>query len=149
MQDGAVSADRAGTFAVARYYLSGFPDFAAYFLLALVFVAAFVFIYSWVTPHREFGLIRQGNVASVPAMLGALLGFALPLNAAMGGAASLVDFSIWSAIAAVVQVCAFAMARIAMPDVSERISRGEIAAGAWLGGISVIVGVLNAAAMTY
>jgi putative membrane protein len=138
-----------GTADILRGYLSGFPDFAAYLSLSLAFATIFVVTYSRLTPHHEFKLIRDGNTAAVPALLGALLGFALPMRAAMGGAASIVDFGLWSLIAAVVQICAFFLARFAMPELSERITRDELAAGIWLGGVSVLVGVLNASAMTY
>lgn len=149
MEAATVEAIRPGAVETAKFYLSGFPDFVAYFGLALLFAAAFTAIYSRITPHHEFALIRAGNMAAVPALLGALLGFALPMRAAMGGAASLVDFGLWSLIAAAVQIGAYFVARMAMPDLSERISRGEMAAGSWLGGAAVVVGVLNAAAMTY
>lgn len=149
MDTSASEAVRPGAVETAKFYLSGFPDFVAYFALALIFAAVFTVVYSRITPHHEFKLIREGNMAAVPALLGALLGFALPMRAAMGGAASLVDFGLWSLIAAVVQIGAYYVARMAMPDLSERIGHGEMAAGAWLGGVAVVVGVLNAAAMTY
>lgn len=139
----------AGVIGAARSYLAGFPDFAAYFALALLIGALFVALYSRLTPHHEFRLIREGNPAAVPALLGAMLGFALPMSAAMGGAASRADFALWSMIAAAVQVGAYWAARAAMPDVSERITRGDLTAGVWLGGMAVTIGVLNAAAMTY
>ncbi|GLK55941.1 putative membrane protein [Methylopila capsulata] len=147
--DDATLIDRPNALVVARHYLSGFPEFAAYFALAIVLAGLFLMAYSRITPHHEFRLVRAGNMAAVPALLGALLGFALPMKAAMGGAASLADFALWSVIAAVVQIGAYGAARAVMPDVSIRISNGEMAAGAWLGGVSVVVGVLNAAAMTY
>lgn len=138
-----------GVLDVLRSYLAGFPDFVSYFALALMFGAIFAAAYSRMTPHHEFRLIREGNAAAIPALLGALAGFALPMRAAMGGAASLVDFALWSLIAAAAQIGAYWIARRAMPDLSDRITRGEVAAGVWLGGISVVVGMLNAAAMTY
>lgn len=136
-------------FDALQSYLGGFPAFACYFALALAFAAAFLAVYSRVTPHHEFRLVREGNPAAVPALLGALIGFALPVKAAMGGSLNLVDFAIWAVIAAAVQVLGLVLARRVMPDLSERISRGEVAAGLWLGGVAVFVGIINSAAMTY
>ncbi len=129
-------------------YLAGFPAFLGYFSLSLILVAAFITAYSATTPHHEFQLVRAGNGAAVLALLGALVGFALPMRAAMGGSLNLVDFFIWALIAAAAQIIAYFGARMIMPDVSERIARGEMAAGTWLGGTAVVVGILNAAAMT-
>ena len=35
-----------------------------------------------------------------------------------------------------------------MPGVSDKIMRGEIAGGVWLGGTALVAGMLNAASMT-
>jgi len=130
-------------------YLGGLPAFLTYFAVALAFLVAFGAVYSRITPHHEFTLIRQGNAAAVPAFLGALLGFALPLASAIAHSVNLVDFVLWALIAMVVQVLAFFVARLAMPDVSHQIMDGRVAAGAWLGGIALVFGVVNAACMTY
>lgn len=132
-----------------QFYLGGLPAFAGYFALALAFAAIFMAIYSRVTPHHEFRLVREGNAAAVPALLGALIGFALPMKAAMDGSQNLFDFAIWAVIAALAQIIAYLFARLVMPGVSERISKGETAAGLWLGGVAVFVGIINSAAMTY
>ena len=44
--------------------LAGLPAFAAYFALAVILLLLFIRIYSWVTPHDEFGLIRANNAAA-------------------------------------------------------------------------------------
>jgi putative membrane protein len=129
-------------------YLSGLPAFLAYFATAGALVLGFGLVYVQVTAHREFALIRQGNLAAVPAFLGALVGFVLPLTTAMRFSVSWVDFVIWGVIAALVQIAAYFLARALMPDVSRRIVDGEIAGGAWLGGIALVFGMVNAASMT-
>lgn len=128
-------------------YLSGLPNFLMYFATAMGLVAVFTFLYVRVTPHDEFALIRRGNVAAVPALLGAILGFVLPLTSAMAHSVNWIDFVIWGVIAGIVQVAAFTIARLLMPDVSDRIARGELVGGIWPGGVAVIFGTLNAASM--
>jgi putative membrane protein len=144
-----MNTETAVTLADTPAYLAGLPAFLGYFALSIVFAAVFMAIYSAVTPHHEFRLIRKGNTAAVPALLGALIGFALPMRAAMAGSINLIDFTVWAAIAAAAQIIAYFFARAAMPDVSTRITAGETNAGLWLGGVAVVVGLLNSAAMTY
>jgi putative membrane protein len=129
-------------------YLSGLPAFLAYFATAGALVLAFAALYIQITAHREFALIRKGNLAAVPAFIGALVGFVLPLTTAMQYSANWFDFVIWAVIAAVVQIAAYFLARALMPDVSRRIVDGEIAGGAWLGGVALVFGMVNAASMT-
>ena len=129
-------------------YLIGLPAFVTYFLTSIVLVALFAAAYVQVTEHREFALIRQGNLAAVPAFIGALVGFVLPLTTAMESSVNWLDFVIWAVIAALVQIAAYYLARLVMPDVTRRVIAGEIVGGIWLGGIAIVFGMLNAASMT-
>ena len=130
-------------------YVVGLPWFLAYFVSGLVILALFTTIYVYATPHRELTLIRGGNAAAVTGFLGALLGFSLPLASAATSSVSLIDFVVWALIGMIVQVGAFFLAKGTMDDLPGRIERGEMAAGAWAGGIALAVGLLNAACMTY
>lgn len=131
----------------------GFKEGALAFLLAFVvaglFTIAFKYIYQWVTPYNEKALIRSGNTAAAIALAGALIGYVLPLASALSHTVSLPEFAAWAALAGVIQVAAFSVVRmIALPDVKARIENGETAIGVYLAGISIAVGVLNAACMT-
>jgi putative membrane protein len=133
--------------------LSGFQTGALAFLLAFVvaglFTLAFKVVYQVVTPYRERELIRQGNTAAAIALVGALIGYVLPLASALSHTVSLVEFVAWALLAGVIQIIAFTLVRvIALPDVKARIENGEIAIGVYLAGVSLAVGVLNAACMT-
>jgi len=130
------------------WYLGGFPAFAAYFGAAVLMLGAFGAIYSQITPHHEFRLIRNGCTAAIPAFLGALIGYVLPLTAAMRASENFTDFLIWSAIAAFVQMLAYLVARLIVPNVSTRIAENDLSAGSLLGGIALAFGLINAAAMT-
>lgn len=130
-------------------YVAGLPAFLAYFGTGLVLLVAFSVVYSLVTPQHEFTLIKRGNCAAATAFVGALLGFSLPLASAAANSVSLIDFVIWAAIGAVVQLLAFAIAAIAQRGLATRLSQGEMSAGIWAGGIALVIGLLNAACMTY
>lgn len=129
-------------------YLAGLPAFVFYFFAGLAIMALFAVLYVQITAHREFALIREGNPAAVPAFLGAMIGFAMPLTAAMRFSVNVLDFVIWALIAAAVQIVAYYLGRAMMPTVSDRIVKGEIAAGVWLGGIALVFGMLNSTSMT-
>jgi len=132
---------------------SAFQDGATAFLLAFVvaglFTIAFKYIYQWVTPYNEKALIRAGNVSAAIALAGALIGYALPLASALSHTVSLPEFAAWATVAGIVQIAAFTGVRLlALPDVKARVENNEISIGVYLAGISIAVGVLNAACMT-
>ena len=131
----------------------GFKDGAIAFLLAFVvaglFTIAFKYVYQWVTPYNEKALIRSGNSAAAVSLAGALIGYALPLASALSHTVSLPEFAAWATVAGVIQIAAFTGVRlVALPDVKARIENGETSVGIYLAGISVSVGLLNAACMT-
>ncbi|WP_309676302.1 DUF350 domain-containing protein [Pseudomonas sp.] len=122
--------------------------FVAYILGAAVLFALFQFIYTRITPHKEFELIRSGNVAAAIALGGALIGFAIPASNVIAYSISLLDFVVWSLIAAVVQLLAFLVTSLVLKGTSERIKKGEIAASVYVAAVAISVGMLNAACMT-
>src|SRR5689334_6816989 len=105
--------------------LATVPDFLAYFALAIVFTAVLVFVYLWITPHREIALIRDNKPAAAISFGGAFLGFVLPLSSAIAHSVSLPDCAIWGAIALVVQLLVFFATKLVLPDLPQRIARDE------------------------
>ncbi|EJT01724.1 DUF350 domain-containing protein [Rhizobium sp. CCGE 510] len=130
-------------------YVAGLPAFLGYFAVGLGAYAVFAVIYTFLTPQKEVQLIRAGNLAAVTAFLGALVGFSLPLASAAANSVSIIDYMIWAAIGILAQILAFYIANFTMPDLHEKITADNIAAGIWGGGIALVVGILNAACMTY
>jgi putative membrane protein len=79
-----------------------------------------------------------------------VIGFSIALGGAASNSESLIDFAVWGVVGLIAQTVAFAIVRfIFMPRIVERINDNELSAGIVLGGISVAVGILNAACMTY
>jgi len=68
--------------------LAGLPAFLAYFCTAIVAVIAYLFIYTRVTPHDEFQLIRDNDPAAAIALGLSLLGFVLPVVSAIAHSAN-------------------------------------------------------------
>ena len=129
--------------------IAGFPEFIAFFVLAIALVLVFARLYSWVTPHDEFSLIRANNSAAAIAFGGALIGFALPLSSAITHSVSFLDCAIWGAIALLVQVLTFLVVRVVVRQLPEKISAGELASGIFSAACSITIGLINAASMTF
>ena len=129
--------------------LAGLPAFLVYFCTALVAVVAYLFVYTRVTPHDEFLLIRDNNPAAAIALGLSLVGFVLPLVSAIAHSAHVWDCLIWGVVALIVQVIVYYIVRIPVPNLSQRIAAGELAAAIWLGLASLAAGALNAASMIY
>ncbi len=129
-------------------YLSTVPSFLAYFAVALALLALFLAIYTRVTPHDEFALIRAGNAAAATGLAGSVLGFVLPLASAIAHSQSVLDMVVWGAVAMIVQIATYSALRLWHPRLVDDIAEGKTAAAITLGGFSFAVGVLNAACMT-
>jgi putative membrane protein len=126
----------------------GLPAFLSYFAIAILLLLLFGFIYTRLTAHDEFELIRHGKSAAAIALGGSLLAFALPLCSAIIHSVSLVDFVIWGVIAMVIQVGTFFAVRVFLTNLSQRISDNEVSAGLFVALASLSVGAINAACMT-
>ena len=128
--------------------LAGLPAFGAYFLTAVLASVAFAFAYTAITPNREFDLIRAGNPAAAISVGMSLVGFSLPLASAIFHSADILDCVLWGVVALVVQLLAYWLARFVMPSMPEGIAKGDVAAGIWVGCVSIAAGVLSAACMS-
>lgn len=131
--------------------LSGLSNFAAYFVIAIGLLFVFKVIYAYVTPHDEWALVKDDqNTAAAIGFGGAIIGFSIALAGAVSNSASMLDFVTWGVIALFAQVFAFLLLRFTfMPKIAERIINNEVSAGTMLACMSVAVGLLNAACMTY
>jgi len=128
--------------------LNGLPWFLAYMATAVALTLIYLVVYMWVTPQQEIKLIRENNIAAALACAGSLIGFCLPLASAISQSGALMDCVVWGVVALVVQVLIFFLVRLPVPKISERIEKGEIASGLWLGAASLAGGILNAVSMT-
>jgi putative membrane protein len=102
-----------------------------------------------VTPYREMQLIREGNMAASFSLSGAILGFIVPLASAITHSVSLIDMAIWGLIAMAVQIAAFVVVKICIPSITRDIPENKGAQGFFLGSLSLAVGLLNAACMSF
>ena len=127
--------------------LSTLPEFAAYLLLAIGLTVLYAVVYTAITPHPEWKLLRQGNLSAAVAFGGSLLGFVLPLASAIAHSASLLECTIWGCVALVVQILAFFAIRLLLPDLPRQIEADRPGPAAAAALFFLAVGLLNAACM--
>ena len=130
-------------------FANGFPIALMHIAVTVAILFIGVVVYVLMTPHREIALIREGNPAAAASLSGAILGFVLPLASAIAHSVGLLDMAVWGSIALVVQLLVYFAARLLLPDLARDIPAGKVATGVFLGALSLAIGVLNAACMTY
>ncbi len=129
--------------------LSGIPNFALYAAIGVALSFVFTVIYIRITGHDEIKLIREGNASAALALGSSLVAFAMPLSKAIAQASSVPDCILWGAIALIVQLLAYGLARTLIPGLSDKISKNTLATAIILAAISLTAGMLNSASMTY
>jgi putative membrane protein len=131
--------------------IAGLQNFALYFAISIALFFVFKIVYAFVTPHDEWKLVKEDkSTAAAIGFGGAMIGFAIALSGAVTNSEFLLDYVVWGFIAIVAQLVAFALLRFTfMPKIAERIQNNEVSAGVMLGAMSVAVGLLNAACMSY
>jgi putative membrane protein len=131
------------------HFLATLPNFLSYFGAATVLLTAFITIYLFITPYDEIKLIRENNVAAAISLSGAVLGFAMPIANVIAHSDTLLDLAVWSLIAGLVQLAAWGVARVALPTLKEDIAANRVAPALFVATLSLTIGLINAACMTY
>lgn len=129
-------------------YLGGLHGFLIWLGLSLALGGVFVALYLWITPHDELALIHQGNVSAAVCLGGAMLGYVLPLASAMIHGVNVHDFVIWAVIAMLVQLLTYLALRLGVRTLTADITADRLSVAILAAGVSLSVGVLNAAAIT-
>jgi putative membrane protein len=123
--------------------------FLTYFAYSIACLIVGIAVYTLITPHREWTLVRQGNVAAACSLGGTAIGLSLPIASLAIHAASLLDMAQWSGIALAVQLLTwFALSRV-FHGLSAQIERDNRAVGGLAGALAVALGAINAACLSY
>lgn len=67
----------------------------AYFVTAIALLAIFTLIYTCITRHDEWALMRAANTAAAISLPGAAISFTLPLASIIAYAVSFVGLLVW------------------------------------------------------
>lgn len=119
--------------------------FLSYFVTASVLLGIFVLVYVWVTPYREFQLIRDGNSAAAITLAGAVLGFTFPLMASVYYTQSLREMVAWAGVTCVVQLLVF----VGVRRRAHQIEEGNVASAITIASFSLAAGLLNAVCISH
>jgi putative membrane protein len=134
---------------LVTYSLTNIPAYLAYVGSLAGLMLVFVVVYLWITPYREIAMIREGNRAAAISFAGVLVGFALPLASVATSAGSVVDIILWGLIALIGQLVVFLLAMRLMGDLRAGLEANKDSYGILLGGLSIAMGILNAASLSY
>ena len=119
-----------------------------YFGVALVMLVVFAFAYLKITPARELELIKNGNVACALSLSGAMIGFCITLVSSMLHSVGMLSFMIWGLAAAVIQILVYFAATHLIKDANQELLNNNVAVGVLFFGLSVSIGILNAASLS-
>lgn len=124
--------------------------FFSYFIGGLSLLLAFMFIYVRLTPYKEYDLIRQGNRTAALALAGNIIGYAIVIYTAIAHSVGWLDMALWGAIGLLAQYIAYQIIqRIVIIGWAQQVENDNVAAGILAAAVSIAIGLLNAASMTY
>jgi putative membrane protein len=129
--------------------LQGLGSFFTYLGASASLTFLFLLVYTWITPYREIKLIRRGNLAAAVSLSGSLIGFVLPLASAIFHSVGLIDMLLWALISLSVQLFAYWIVSLVLPDLADDIKKEKTAQALFLASISVAFGLLNAVCLSW
>src|SRR5262245_27495672 len=101
--------------------------FAAYVATGAVLIAAFIFAYEKFTPYREIQMIKEGNVAASISIVGAIIGFSLPIASVIIHSQWLDVMIQWSLIALIAQFAAYLAVALVLRGFKDMMNEGNVA----------------------
>jgi putative membrane protein len=125
----------------------GLPILLTHLLLTIAIWLITLVISFWITPYHELREIRAGNVSVAISAGGAALGAAIPLAFCLAGAVNGWDIAIWAIPVMLIQLSAFWLTQLLIPDLSNRLDAGDLAAAIFLLLFRIGFGCINAAAI--
>lgn len=128
-------------------YLQALPQFLVSFALGALLLGVFTSLYTWMTKHEEFALIRSGNSSATLMLVGALSGFLLPLCKGLAQQVTHMALVQWAVVAMLVQLGVYALLRLLLPSLHDDIEEDRVSMALLAGFLSVAAGWINASAM--
>ncbi len=123
-------------------------SYAIHLIASAILLGIFFVIYTKITPFDELALIHAGKGAAALSFGGALIGFSLTLGSAIVHNATLVEVLMWAVAAMIVQIIVYAVASRLMHTVRTEIEAGNVAMGGFMGSVSLVAGIVNAACLS-
>jgi len=126
---------------------SGFPWLIFYLLVVTTIYLVGIFIYVKLTPHKEFELISNGNMAAAISFSGLIIGLALPLAACLINKYSLIDVALWGTLSLFLQLFLFRLTDAIFRDMPRRIINNEVPAATVLASFFLAGSIMLAVAI--
>jgi putative membrane protein len=118
--------------------------FVEYLGTSVVLLLLFVYVYARATPYKEFALIAHDNIAVAITFAGAVIGFTIPMVAAIFYTHSLIEMIVWAAITCLVQLAVL----LTLRSQAKRIEEGHVGSAIVVATFSVAIGLLNAVSIS-
>ena len=128
--------------------LAAIAAYATHVIASAVLLGVFFWLYTWLTPFDEVALIHTGKTAAALSLGGAMIGFSLTLGSAIVHNATLMEVVVWAIVAMVVQVAVYVVTSRLLHTVVSEIERGNTAMGGFMGSLSLVAGIVNAACLS-
>lgn len=134
--------------------LANLPNYVLFFGAGLLVWGVGLFLYERITPIREFHEIRNGNIAVAINFLAVAIALALPIQSVGHSTMKAGELVLWGGIGIVCQVVLHLIIRTFWKTTYGRLTaRGDdkpcIASALMLSSFSLVVGMLNAAALSF
>ena len=128
--------------------IAALVGYATHLIASGILLGVFFVIYTRITPFDELALIHAGKGSAALSLAGALIGFSLTLGSAIVHNATLVEVVMWSIAAMIVQILVYLVASRLIVTVRTEIESGSVAMGGFIGTVSLVAGIVNAACLS-
>ena len=127
--------------------ITGLPFLISHLFITLCLLFIGITSYIFLTPIKEFKLIKDGNISASISFSGALLGIGIPLASSLSVSNSILEIIIWGLTAIVLQLLCFKVTDTFLKDLSKRIEDDQLATSILLFSIKISVSLINSAAI--
>jgi len=125
----------------------GFPLLVFYLVaVAAIFVVA-LFLYIKLTPHDEFKLVSDGNMAAAIHLSALIIALSLPLAACLIYKVSIFDVVMWGSLSVALQLFLFRMTDLIFRGIPDLIERDVAAPALVLASIKIAGSIILAFAI--
>ena len=132
--------------------VEAFGSFLAHFGVGVLLMILGLTVFAFTTKFSEVKLIKEGNIAVALKLWGKAIGLGIVIYTVWAGSVNLLDAFIWGLVGIATQVIAYWIVEYGLTpntNLAEEVEKGNLAIGFSLFSISIVVGLLVAASLTY
>ena len=127
-------------------------NFLAHFGTGAVLMMLGLTVFAFTTKFSEVQLIKAGNMAVALKLWGKAIGLGIVIYTVWAGSVNLLDAFIWGLVGIATQVVAYWIVEYLLTpktNLAAEVEKGNLAIGFSLFSLSIVVGLLVAASLTY